>query len=125
MSMTRFRAVWVTQAAVGWAVTPRISDPAGGVFDYGQHVEAGAGQRHGFEEVRGDDGLGLGAQERRPGAARTIRCRIDPGVFEDLPDGRGGDFDPQDEQLAVDAPVSPAGILPSQAQHQRPDRSDR
>lgn len=25
-------------------------DPAGGVLDHGQHVQVGAGQRHGFEE---------------------------------------------------------------------------
>jgi hypothetical protein len=35
----------------------------------------------------------------------AVRCRIDTGVFEDLPDGRGGDLHPEDEQFAVDAPV--------------------
>ncbi|MFI1996450.1 hypothetical protein [Actinoplanes sp. NPDC020271] len=36
-------------------------DAAGGVFDDRQHVTVGTGQCHGFEEVRGDQGLGPGA----------------------------------------------------------------
>lgn len=39
--------------------------------------------------------------------------------------GRGGDLHTEDEEFAVDAPVSPAGVLRRQAQYQRPDRSDR
>jgi len=46
---------------------------------------------------------------------RAVRCRIDVGVFEDLPDGGGSVFHPEDEQFTVDAPVSPAGVVPSQA----------
>jgi hypothetical protein len=46
--------------------------PAGGVLDDGQDVESGAGQGGGFEGVRGDDGPGLGPQERRPG----LRCPL-------------------------------------------------
>lgn len=77
-------------------------DAAAGMLDHCEDVETGAGQRHSLEEVRGDDGLGLGAQECRPGGARTLRCRIDTGVFEDLPDRGGGDLHAEDEQFAVD-----------------------
>jgi hypothetical protein len=51
-------------------VSGGAEDPyaAGGVFDGGQNVQAGAGQRHGLEEVRGEDGMGLRTQERRPGS---------------------------------------------------------
>jgi hypothetical protein len=38
---------------------------AGGVFDDGHDVQAGAGQRRRFEEVGCDDGVRLGAEERR------------------------------------------------------------
>ena len=101
-------------------------DASGGVLDDGQDVHPRAGQRHGFEEVGREDGLGLGAQERRPGLTAPSRCRVDAGVFEDLPDGGGGDLDAQDEQLAVDAPVAPRAVLPSQAQdQQRIDRTVR
>lgn len=44
-----------------------------------------AGQRHAFEEVGGEDGLGLGTQERRPGLAAPLRCWVDAGFFADLP----------------------------------------
>jgi hypothetical protein len=40
------------------------------------------------------------AWERRnaaQGLAGAFECRIDPGVLEDLPDGGGGDLDPEDE----------------------------
>ena len=52
-------------------------------------------------------------------------CRVDAGVFEDLPHGGGGDPDAEDEQLAVDAPVPPRAVLPREAQHQQPDRPNR
>lgn len=55
------------------------------------------GQCHGLEEVRGDETLGSGTQERRPGAVRALRCRIDAGVFQDLLDCGGGDLHPEDE----------------------------
>jgi hypothetical protein len=72
-----------------------------------------------------DDGLGLGAQKRGPGLAASLGCRFDAGVFEDLPDGGDCDPDAEDEQFAVDAPVSPGAVLPGEAQDQQPDRSNR
>ncbi len=57
------------------------TDAAGGVFDHGQHIQAGDGQRHGLEEVRGDETLGSGAQEPRPSAVCALGCRVDAGVF--------------------------------------------
>ena len=46
--------------------------PPGGVLDDGQDVQAGAGQRRRFEEVSGDDGVGLAAQDRCPGVAGAL-----------------------------------------------------
>jgi hypothetical protein len=71
--------------------------PAGRVFDDRQDVQPGAGQRRRLEEVGGEDGLGLGALERRPGVAGALGCRVDTGVLEHLPHGRGGDLDTEDE----------------------------
>ena len=42
-------------------------DPPGGVLDDRQHVQAGAGQGDGLEEVAGEQRLGLGAEEVGPG----------------------------------------------------------
>ena len=48
-------------------------------------------------KVAGEDGLGLGAQERRPALCGPVGCRVGAGVVEDFPDGGGGDLDAQDE----------------------------
>lgn len=45
------------------------SDPAAGLLHDREHVEAPACQCGGLDEVGGDDGVGLGAQEGRPRAA--------------------------------------------------------
>jgi hypothetical protein len=55
-------------------------DAAGGVLDDGEGEQSGAGKCSGFEEVGGEDGVCLAAQERGPGllAGRGVvlgRCR--------------------------------------------------
>lgn len=49
-----------------------------------------------------------------------------PHILQDLPHGGGGHLHARDEQLTVDAPISPPGILPRQAQRRtrspHPDR---
>ena len=61
-------------------------DPAGGVFDRGQHGGLGAVQQVDGEQVQGHDGLGLGAQELRPARARTPGCGVDAILLENFPD---------------------------------------
>ena len=94
---------------------------AGAVLDEEQHVQAA--QEHGvdMEEVHGQNRLGLGAQERPPGLPGPLGCRVDARILEDLPHRRRGDRVPQSGQFAVDAPVTPAGVVPRHLQHQRPD----
>jgi hypothetical protein len=82
-------------------------DPSAGVLDDRQHVDAGAAQGDRLEEVAGEQGPGLGAEEVSPGGGGALGCRVDPGLLKDLPDGGGGDLDPEDEQFAVDAAVAP------------------
>jgi len=56
-----------------------------------------------------------------------VEVRSVPGqsrIAKDLPPGGGGDLDAEDKEFAVDAPVTPAGILPGQAQHQLADGTD-
>ncbi len=68
-------------------------NPSGGLLDDGQDVQAGPGQRHGFEEVGSEDGLGLRVRERRPGGRGPLRCWVDSGLMQDLPDRGCGDLD--------------------------------
>ena len=48
------------------------SDASAGVFDHGQHVHPGAGERDGLEEVAGEQRVGLGAQKGSPGGGRAV-----------------------------------------------------
>ncbi|MFG2017151.1 hypothetical protein [Actinomadura geliboluensis] len=50
-SMTRFRAAWITHAAVGWPVAPRTRMRRVWVLDDRQHLHVGAGESHGLQEV--------------------------------------------------------------------------
>ena len=96
-----------------------------GVFDNRQDVHPGSGQRHGLDEVRGKQRVRLGTKEVRPSCRRPIRCRVDPRLSQDLPDGGRGDLDPEREQFARHPAIPPAAVLSRQAQHQRPDGPQR
>jgi hypothetical protein len=65
------------------------SDAAGGVLDDGEDVQVCAGEGAGFEEVAGEQGVGLAAQEVGPGCAATFGGGWDAVLFEDFPDGGG------------------------------------
>src|SRR5216683_3131470 len=52
----------------------------------------------------------LGAEEVSPGGGGALGRRINPGLLQDLPHGGGGDPDAEDEQFAVDAPVTQQGF---------------
>ncbi|MFD1046686.1 hypothetical protein ACFQ1S_14560 [Kibdelosporangium lantanae] len=94
------------------------------MLDHHQHVHVDSGERDGFEEVTGQQDLGLRAEELGPGAGRTFRCGVDAGVGEDLPHGRCGNLDAKDEGFAVDAAITPARVLLRQAQDQDSHRPD-
>jgi len=64
-------------------------DAAGGVLDHGQDVGGGAVEQVDGEEVGGQDRLGLGVQELRPGWSSASGCWWDPRVGEYLPHCRG------------------------------------
>jgi hypothetical protein len=100
-------------------------DPAGGVLDHGEDVHPRSADRDRFQEVAGEQGVGLRTQEGRPGAGRPRGCRIDTGVTEDLPDRGWSDLDSQHEQFAVQTSVAPTGVFPRQAQHRDADGLQR
>jgi hypothetical protein len=85
----------------------------------------GPGQGAGLEEVAGEQGVGLAAQEVGPGCVLALGCGWDAVLAQDLPDGGGGDLDAEGGEFAVDAAVAPRGVLSGQAQDQGADRADR
>ena len=100
------------------------ANAAGGVVDDCQGVEALSGQGDGFEEVARQDRLGLIAEEGGPGGGGSEWCGVDPGVFQDLPDGGRRYFDAECGQFAVDAPVAPSWVFVGQALHESSDRGE-
>ena len=85
------------------------ADAPGHILDHGQDVGLGAAGQIDTEEAAGQDLLGRGAQELRPGWSGPPRRGADAGDLEDLPYGRRR-VDSQAGQLAVDPAVSPAGF---------------
>ena len=85
--------------------------PAGAVLDEEQHIQAA--KQHGIdvEEVRRQDRLGLGLQERPPGLADSPGRGVDARVFEDLPHRRRRDLMPRAGQLTIRS-RSPSRSLP-------------
>jgi hypothetical protein len=65
------------------------------LLDHREHVQPRAGQGDRLEEVTGQQGLGLGAQEIGPRGGTALGRRVDPGVVQDLPDGGSGDLYPE------------------------------
>jgi hypothetical protein len=79
------------------------------------------GEGDGFEEVAGQQDLGLGARELGPGAGGAFGCGVDAGVGEDLPHGGGGDRDAEDEEFGVDAAVAQFGFSWARRRTGQPD----
>ena len=97
------------------------SDAPGCVLDHGQDVGLGAVEQVDREEVAGQDGPGLGAQELRPGQPAPPPAGVDAAGLEDLPDGGRCDLNPQTGELAMNPAVPPAGVLTSQPSDQCPN----
>ncbi|MEU4898612.1 hypothetical protein AB0B12_39480 [Streptomyces sp. NPDC044780] len=75
---------------------------AGAVVDEEQHEPAPQEDRVDVEEVGGHDRGGLRFEEGGPGLVGALGGGVDPGLLQDLPDGRGAEFASQAEQFAVD-----------------------
>lgn len=93
------------------------------MLDHREHVESRSGQGDRFEEVAGQQGVGLRAQELGPRTADALGRRVYPGFLQHLPYHGCGHLDAQHKQFAEQAAIAPAGILPHQAQHQGANRA--
>jgi hypothetical protein len=65
------------------------------VFDGGEDVQSRPGQGPSFEEVGGEDGVCLAAEEGGPGVAVTFGGGLDAVALEDLPHGGGATLMPR------------------------------
>ena len=74
---------------------PEDADAPGRVLDHGQDIGLGAVEQVDREEVAGQDRLGLGAQELRPGRPGPPPGGVDAAGLEDLPHGGRCDFNPE------------------------------
>jgi hypothetical protein len=110
-SMTRFLAIGVVQAAVGCGGCAEDVDAAGGVLNDGKDEQSRSGQGAGVEEVGGEQGVGLAAQEGGPAEVVAVGRGRDVVGCEDLPDGAGRDRDSQGGEFAVDSSVAPTGVV--------------
>jgi len=88
------------------------------VLEDEQHVKPTAKDGVDVEEVDRGDRLGLGGQEPLPSGRRAVRCGVDAGGLEDLPDGGGRDLVAEACQLAADPPVAPGGVVAGHLQHE-------
>lgn len=92
-------------------------DAAGAMFDEDQGVQAlegeGAVQ---VQEVGGEDAVGLGGEELAPGLAGALRCGVDAGGVQDLPDRGWRDRVAEAGEFALDPAVAPGAVVPGQAQ---------
>jgi hypothetical protein len=78
------------------------------------------------EEVHGQHGRGLHAQEPSPGGVGGSQwCRRDPPEFEDSADRGGSDAVAELAQFSLDALVAPGRVLPGQPFDERAMVSSR
>jgi hypothetical protein len=119
--MRRLRAAGMVQAAVGWAVTPRIWNPSGANFHDEQDVESAQGDGVEGEEIGGQQAGGLSAQEAPPAGVRTTRCGAYAGGGEDPADRARAQTVSEPGEFTLDSPVTPGRILVCQAPHQVTD----
>ena len=83
---------------------------AGVQFDEEQHIEPLQPEHVDGEEVASHDACGLLAQERRPGATRPPRRRVEPMAAQRHPDRGRRDAHAEPKQFALDALVAQRGF---------------
>jgi hypothetical protein len=122
-SITRFRAAWVTQAAVGCAVTPRIR-----IRRAACSMTARTDRRAPAKVVVWKKSAMIAWAWERRNAAHVLLVRWGAGStsawWRISQTVDAATFTPRDEQFAVDSAISPGGVLSGQAQDQPADRPD-
>jgi hypothetical protein len=91
---------------------------AGGVLDDEERVEPVQGDGVEVEQVAGEYRVRLGPQELGPRWPGSARRWVDAGAVQDVPDGGGADLVAEAGEFAVDASISPGGVLGGQTDDQ-------
>jgi hypothetical protein len=91
---------------------------AAGVLHEEQDIQPLTQQRVDAEKVGGDNALCLDGQKLSPGRVIAARCGVDAGSREDRPHRARRHWVAKPREFAVDAPVTPGGVLRGQPQHQ-------
>lgn len=89
-------------------------DPAGADLDEEEDVQAAEPDRVDDEEVGGEQVAGMLADELRPGPVTSLRSRRDTVPAQDSQDREVGAAVTELQELALDAPVAPALVLPGE-----------
>jgi hypothetical protein len=89
--------------------------PPGGVLDDEERVQPAHGDGVEMEQVAGEDRVRLGPQELGPRRSGSPCRGVDAGVMQDGPDRGGADLVAEAGKFAVDASISPGGVLGGQA----------
>ena len=97
-----------------------VLDPAAADREKHDHVEAAQPDRVDGEEVTGEDGLAVGAQEGAPRLPVALRRRRQTGGTEDVADGSRRDGDADLAQLTHDPLIAPARVLAREPQDLQP-----
>jgi hypothetical protein len=107
--------------SAGQYAASRFRAPQGADLDHEQDIESAQADRVEVEEVDCEQSGGLGAKEGSPGEVGSPWCRRQPSVGEDSADGTRANSIAQSDEFALDAAVSPAGVLPGQPHDQLTD----
>jgi hypothetical protein len=88
------------------------------VLDDEERIQPVQGQGVEVQQVAGQDRMCLRPQELGPRWSGSPRRGVDAGGVQDGPDGGGADLVAEAGEFAVDAAVSPGGVLGGQADDQ-------
>ena len=118
-SINRFRAAWVTQTPVGWAVIPaRCTRLVSTSITNRTYRRV----RPMVSTVKKSSRLGPGGLDlqeiRPPRPASSFWCRLQPVASQDRPDRSRRHPDAELAGFPDDPHITPSRVLPGQAQHQ-------
>ena len=117
-SMSRLRACWVSQAPVGWAVTPRMCTRRVACSMTKNAYSRCRVMVSRWNRSQARIACAWARRNSRPGRSGSPRRGVDAGGVQDGPDGGGADLVAEAGEFAVDASVSPGGVLGGQADDQ-------
>jgi hypothetical protein len=91
---------------------------AGGVLDDEERIQPAQGDGVEEKQVAGQDRIGLRPQKLAPRRSGAVRCGVDAGGMQNLPNRGGADLVAEAGELAVDASIFPCRILGGRAEDQ-------